>query len=110
MQAKGRYMSFLFLKIRDDYYAMEPSTRVEVTQGHVEALSKYAAQNTHVLTMGFSGKWDQINILEADDLETLYRMTEDFRMGAKSRAIDIVDAVVGIPLANKAQFEMVGSR
>ena len=109
MSEKGRYMSLLFLKISDEYYAMEEKKRVGVTKEHVEALTKYDANLTHILCSGFSGKYDQINLLEADDLEALYRMTEDFKMGAKGRYIEIVDAVVGIQVSNKRAFNMVGS-
>ncbi|MBO6758552.1 MAG: hypothetical protein JJ902_19620 [Roseibium sp.] len=106
----GRYMSLMFLKIDDSYFAMNEKERSEVTKGHVDTLSEYNKNLTHVLCMGFSGKYDQINLLEADDLETLYRMTEDFKMGTKGRHIEIVDAVVGIKVNNKRAFNMVGSR
>ena len=104
------YVSILFLKISDEYYAMDAEERVSVTRKHVSKLGQYEDRLTHILTSGFSGKWDQINLLEADDLETLYRMTEDFRFGAKARYIQIVDAAVGIRVDNKREFNMVGSR
>ena len=104
------YLTLLFCKIRDSYYALDEETRKQITREHVGHLARYSDNISHLVTTGFCGKYDQVILVESDNLKTIHDAAEFFKMGKKGQHIDVVDAVFGIKVANKSQFEMIGRR
>jgi chlorite dismutase len=107
---KEKYMTLLFCKIKDSYYALEQKTRTEITHAHVSDLSRFAKNISHLVTTGFNGEYDQVALIESDDLKTIYDAVEAFKLGKKGQHIEVVNAVFGIKVENKSDFEMIGLR
>ena len=105
-----RYLTLLFCKIKDSYYALEETTRKQVTSEHVRGLMKFSQNISHLVCTGFNGKYDQVILVESDNLKLIHDAAELFKMGAKGQHIDVVDAVFGIKVENKSDFAMIGNR
>jgi hypothetical protein len=69
---KNKYMGFLFMKIRPEYFALGREGIHEVSAAHARELAKHAKQLTHVVTSGVDGRYDQVTIVEADSLEEIH--------------------------------------
>lgn len=110
MPYKERYLTLLLCKIKDSYFALDEATRKKLTSEHVRGLVKYSDNIKHLVCTGFNGTYDQVILIESDDLRTLHDATELFRLGQKGQHIDIVDTVFGIKVDNKSDFVMVGKR
>ncbi len=108
--AKEKYMTLLFCKIKDSYYALDSNARTTITKAHVADLARYSGNIQHLVTTGFNGQYDQVALIEADDLKTIYDAVEAFKLGKKGQHIEVVDAVFGIKVENKSDFEMIGKR
>jgi len=108
--AKQKYLTLLFCKIKDSYYAMEEKKRKQITSEHVADLRKYSTNITHLVCTGFNGQYDQVALIESEDLKTIYDAVEAFKLGKKGQHIEVVDAVFGIKVENKSDFEMIGKR
>jgi chlorite dismutase len=104
------YLSLVFCKIKDSYYALDEATRKKITSEHVQLLAKFSSNITHLVCTGFNGQYDQVALIESDNLRTIYDAAELFKMGKKGQHIEVVDAVFGIKVQNKAAFAMVGNR
>jgi chlorite dismutase len=104
------YLSLLFFKIKDSYYALDEATRKQITSEHVKRLSKYTTNITHLVCTGFNGQYDQVAMIESDNLRTIYDAAELFKMGEKGRHIEVMNAVFGIKVQNKSAFHMIGNR
>ena len=100
---KNKYVGFLFMKMRPEYFALGKEGILEITIPHTKALAKHAGNLTHILTTGMHSSHDQITMVEADTLEEIYDATMDFKLGAKAAYIDIVDVVVGIKAPPRSQ-------
>ena len=99
---KNKYIGFLFMKIRPEYFALGTEGIHEVSVSHARDLAKYAKMLTHVVTSGLNGRFDQVTIVEADSLEQIHDAANEFRMGAKAQYIDIVDVLVGVKAPPRA--------
>jgi chlorite dismutase len=99
---KNKYMGFLFMKIRPEYFALGREGIHEVSAAHARELAKHAKQLTHVVTSGVDGRYDQVTIVEADSLEEIHAAATEFRMGAKAQYIEITDVVVGMKAPPRA--------
>jgi hypothetical protein len=99
---KNKYIGFLFMKIRPEYFALGKEGIHEVSVSHARDLAKYANMLTHVVTSGLNGRYDQVTIVEADSLEQIHDAANEFRMGSKSQYIDIVDVLVGVKAPPRA--------
>jgi hypothetical protein len=99
---KNKYIGFLFMKIRPEYFALGKEGIHEVSVSHARDLAKYAKMLTHVVTSGLNGRYDQVTIVEADSLEQIHDAANEFRMGSKSQYIDIVDVLVGVKAPPRA--------
>ena len=53
---KNKYMGFLFMKIRPEYFALGREGIHEVSANHARDLAKYAKQLTHVVTSGVDAR------------------------------------------------------
>jgi len=93
---KNKYIGFLFMKIRPEYFALGRKGIHEVSAQHAAELSKFSDLLTHVVCSGLNGKFDQVTIVEADTLEQIHAAATEFRMGAKAQYIDVVDVLVGV--------------
>lgn len=100
---KNRYMSLLFMKMSQEYFSLGREGIHEVSADHVKALTKYAHDLTHVVTIGLDARYDQVTLIEADTLEQIYNATVDFRTGAKAKYISVMDTVVGIKAPPRTQ-------
>jgi hypothetical protein len=102
LATKNKYMGFLFMKIRPEYFALGREGIHEVSAAHARELAKYAKQLTHVVTSGVDGRYDQVTIVEADSLEEIHAAATEFRMGSKAQYIEITDVVVGMKAPPRA--------
>jgi hypothetical protein len=93
---KNKYIGFLFMKMKPEYFALGKEGILKITLPHSKTLSKYSDKLTHVLTTGMHAAYDQITLMEADTLEEIYDAVMDFKMGEKAAYIDVADVVVGI--------------
>lgn len=99
---KNKYVGFLFMKISPEYFQLGADGIREVSEAHARDLAKFAKMLTHVVCSGVSGKYDQVTIVEADSLEEIHNAATAFRMGAKSRYIEIADVVIGMKAPPRA--------
>lgn len=102
---KNKYIGFLFLKLRPEYFALGKEGILRISRVHAKGLAKHASKLTHIVTTGMHSSHDQITMIEADTLEEIYDSTMDFKMGAKAAYIDIVDVVVGMKAPPRSQAE-----
>jgi hypothetical protein len=100
--AKNKYVAFLFMKIKPEYFALGPEGIREVSAAHARDLAKWAKLLTHVVCSGTDGRYDQVTIIEADTLEEINAAATDFRMGAKAEYISISDMVIGLKAPPRA--------
>jgi hypothetical protein len=105
-----KYLTLLLCKIKGSYYEMDEQARVQITSEHVASLRKFSREITHLVTTGFNGKYDQVLLVESDNLRTIYDAVEAFKLGQKGQHIEILDAVFGIKVENKSDFKMIGNR
>lgn len=110
MPKNEKYLSLLFCKIKDSYFALDEATRKKVTSEHVRSLMQFSANISHLVCTGFNGDYDQVILVESDNLKLIHDAAEMFRMGAKGQHIEVVNAVFGIKVENKSDFAMVGNR
>jgi len=95
-------------KIKDSYYALDEGERTRITSEHAGQLRSFSDNINHLVTYG--GQYDQVILIEAEEMGTLYDAAETFRMGAKGRHIEVTETVFGIKVENKSDFAMVGNR
>jgi hypothetical protein len=100
---KNKYMSLLFMKMSQEYFSLGRQGIQDVSADHVKALTKYAHNLTHIVSIGTDARYDQVTLIEADTLEQIYNATVDFRTGAKAKYISVVDTVVGIKAPPRTQ-------
>jgi hypothetical protein len=93
---KNKYVGFLFMKMKPEYFALGKDGILKITLPHAQTLSKHSSKLSHILCTGMHATHDQITMMEADTLEEIYDAAMDFKMGQKAAYIDIVDVVVGI--------------
>ena len=99
---KNKYIGFLFMKIKPEYFALGREGIHEVSAAHARDLAKYAKQLTHVVCSGLNGRYDQVTVVEADSLEEIHAAATEFRMGSKAAYIDMVDVLVGVKAPPRA--------
>jgi hypothetical protein len=80
---KNKYVGFLFMKLKPEYFAASKEEVLRITLEHARDLVKYTTNLTHVITSGTSVNHDQISIIEADSLEEIYDATMEFRIWAQ---------------------------
>ena len=108
MADQEKYLMLLLCKIKDSYYEMAESERIRITSEHVRSLREYSANINHLVTFG--GSYDQVVLIEADNLRLIHDAAEAFKMGTKGQHIEVVDSVFGIKVENKSEFAMIGNR
>jgi hypothetical protein len=92
----NKYMGLMFMKINKEFFALGRDEMRKISLAHAKDLTKYKSNLTHVVCSGLDPRYDQITIVEADRLEEIHNATVDFKVGAKSRYIDVIDSVIGI--------------
>lgn len=100
---KNPYIGMLFLKLKPEYFALGKEKILDISRNHAKDLSKHARNLTHIVSTGIHATYDQVTLIEADTLEEIYDATIDFKLGAKSAYIEIVDVVVGIKAPPRAE-------
>jgi hypothetical protein len=100
---RNKYMGFLFMKIRQEYFDLGRDGIHKISSEHAAAMAKHADKLTHVVCTGVDGRYDQVTMIEADTLEEIHNAAVDFRLGAKAGYIDMVDVVVGMKAPRRGQ-------
>lgn len=96
-RANKTYMAIAYLNIKPSWYAMSREERIRLTRKHMDELKPFSDRvaRTHLTATGL-GKFDTIQILEAEDLADISRMIRVFRAGAKAAHMELVDVMIGV--------------
>ncbi|WP_308916475.1 hypothetical protein [Jannaschia sp. LMIT008] len=92
---KRRYVVLAFVDVDPHYYELGREKRVDLTRPHIEELEEHLSDVSLVSlkTTGLS-RDRMIEILESDSLESIERMLDRYKSGAKSRYGRISEVIV----------------